>query len=572
MSTAFIVTPRVGPPAPLPALGSLAPYLADPSVTDVFVNGRGGLFVDHGSGARACPEWRASEREVRQLATALIAAGNRHVDDAHPCVDVRLPGGLRVHVVLAPISTAGTAISIRVARPGVSTFEDLVALGAADAHEALFLQEAVARRANFLVSGAAGVGKTTLLAALLALAPATERIVTIEDVAELVIDHPHHVALEARQPNLEGAGAVSLARLVREALRMKPDRLVIGECRGGEVRELLTALNTGHDGGAGTVHANSLADVATRLEALGALAGLDDAALARQVASAMEFVVHLERDRDGARRIAAIGDFRIEDGRLRVVQRAYAAAPGSRRAKRVSAGGGRRSAEQPSDAGSARAFGPDAETVEIGGIASGSVVGREPTDGVLDGVVADPGPTGRAIERPSTDADLTGRTVLDSAADWDVTVGTAARSSADEELSWRPSVESTDASSQRHVEHAVPYGAGGIPSWGQRLPVSAARPDDLSMQASVPAAAVTPAGLTPAPAAPAAPAARTSGLPPRSTVPNAPAAWPATSLSVHAQPTGVTSTTGATVRSPLLSRRPGFVPARRAPEVPRAAA
>lgn len=301
-------------------LGSLAPYLDDPAVTDLFVNGSNGLFVDKGDGAQRVAGWRASEREVRELAASLISAGGRHVDDAHPCVDVRLHGGLRVHVVLAPIATSGTAISIRVARSDVSAFAELLARGTATPEHGAFLRRAIARRSNFLISGAAGVGKTTMLSALLALANPAERIVTIEDVAELRIAHPHHVALEARQANLEGAGAVSLAQLVREALRMKPDRLVVGECRGGEVRELLSALNTGHDGGAGTVHANSLTDVAARLEALGALAGLDDSALARQVVSAIDFVVHLERDRTGMRRVAAIGTFEIQDGQLRVVE------------------------------------------------------------------------------------------------------------------------------------------------------------------------------------------------------------------------------------------------------------
>jgi pilus assembly protein CpaF len=169
------------------------------------------------------------------------------------------------------------------------------------------LEDAVARRENLLITGAAGAGKTTLLAAMLGCAPASDRIVTIEDVAELRLQHPHHVRLEARQANLEGAGAIGLARLVREALRMRPDRLVVGECRGEEVRELLSALNTGHDGGAGTLHANGLNDVPARLEALGALAGLDDRALARQAASAIGCVLHIDRDGNGSRRLAAAG-------------------------------------------------------------------------------------------------------------------------------------------------------------------------------------------------------------------------------------------------------------------------
>ena len=222
-------------------------------------------------------------------------------------MDVRLEGGVRVHAVLPPVAAEGTAISIRVPRLADVSLAALEERGMFGAGVRDRLQHAVARRENLLVTGAAGAGKTTLLAALLAAAPPGERIVTIEDVAELRIDHPHHVRLEARQANLEGAGAIGLARLVREALRMRPDRLVVGECRGEEVRELLTALNTGHDGGAGTLHANSLHDVPPRLEALGALAALGDRALARQVVSAIGLVLHVERGDVGVRRLAAAG-------------------------------------------------------------------------------------------------------------------------------------------------------------------------------------------------------------------------------------------------------------------------
>lgn len=321
MTEPFIVQAAPEAQTLLPVLQPFADELADTRVTDLFVNGATGLFIDRGNGADRVPSWRASEREVRDLAAALIGAGGRHIDDAHPCVDVRLPGGYRVHAVLAPVAASGTAISIRVPRAGRSNVDALAERGAFGVGVEEWLRAAIARRANFLVSGAAGVGKTTLLSALLSESPQDERIVTIEDVVELDLDHPHHVALESRQANLEGAGAVTLATLVREALRMKPDRLVIGECRGAEVRELLTALNTGHDGGAGTVHANSLADVATRLEALGALAGLGDTALARQVVSALEFVVHLEKDRSGRRHVAAIGEFRLVGDRLTVIPR-----------------------------------------------------------------------------------------------------------------------------------------------------------------------------------------------------------------------------------------------------------
>ncbi|KAJ1681881.1 hypothetical protein LUZ63_022891 [Rhynchospora breviuscula] len=304
----------------VPALRPFAPFLEDPEVTDVFVNGAAGLFVDRGAGAEPQPGWRASGEEVRELAVALIALGGRHIDDATPAVDVRLEGGLRVHAVLPPIAADGAVISIRVPRVDAPDLAALRERGMFDAHLHRRLEAIVAARENLLVTGAAGAGKTTLLAALLGCAPASERIVTIEDVAELRIVHPHHVRLEARQANLEGVGAVGLARLVREALRMRPDRLVVGECRGEEVRELLSALNTGHDGGAGTLHANGLDDVPARLEALGALAGLDDRALARQVASAIHHVVHVGRDAAGRRVVQGIGSPAVDDrGRLSIV-------------------------------------------------------------------------------------------------------------------------------------------------------------------------------------------------------------------------------------------------------------
>ncbi|AZS37678.1 Putative conjugal transfer protein [Microbacterium lemovicicum] len=295
------------------ALEPLGRYLDDDLVTDLFVNGGAGLFVDRGHGPVRQQAWRAGEEEVRALAVALIALGGRHIDDATPCVDVRLDGGMRVHAVLPPVSAEGTAISIRVPRLGAADLDRLERRGMFSTATGARLREIVERRENVLITGAAGAGKTTLLAALLASAPAQERIVTIEDVAELRIDHPHHVRLEARQPNLEGVGAIGLARLVREALRMRPDRLVVGECRGDEVRELLSALNTGHDGGAGTVHANGLDDVPARLEALGALAGLDAVALARQVVSAIHWVIHVARDGTGRRIVSGIGRPTMDD-------------------------------------------------------------------------------------------------------------------------------------------------------------------------------------------------------------------------------------------------------------------
>lgn len=293
--------------------GPLAPFVARPGVTDVFVNGTRGLWYDDGRGLQRDDTWWCDERSLRELAVRLVGFGGRHVDEATPCVDVRLRGGLRVHAVLPPISTEGTLLSIRIPRRESFRLADLVAAGMVSDRQEQRLRAAIAGRKNLLVTGPAGSGKTTLLSALLAEAPPHERLVCIEDVAELRVRHPHVVSLEARQSNLEGAGEVGLARLVREALRMRPDRVIVGECRGAEVRELLAALNTGHDGGAGTLHANSLTDVPARLEALGALAGMSVEAVARQAVSAIGLVVHLERV-DGVRRIATLGRFGLDTG------------------------------------------------------------------------------------------------------------------------------------------------------------------------------------------------------------------------------------------------------------------
>jgi pilus assembly protein CpaF len=313
--------PGAAAPAPpgrrLPEFGELAGILIDPRVTDVFVNGAHGIWIDRGGGLERRPEQAIDEAGARELAVRLIALGGRHIDEAAPCVDVRLHDGIRVHAVLPPVSPRGTLLSIRLPRRRPLAIDDLVSAGFFELIPAEPVLELVATRANILVTGAGGSGKTTLLSALLGAAAPTDRIVAIEDVAELQVGHPHFVSLEARQPNLEGAGEIGLARLVREALRMRPDRLVLGECRGAEVRELLAALNTGHDGGAGTLHANSLEDVPARLEALGALAGLGVTAIARQAVSALDAVLHVER-RNDVRRLVQLGRFAIDhDGRLR---------------------------------------------------------------------------------------------------------------------------------------------------------------------------------------------------------------------------------------------------------------
>lgn len=302
------------------AFGGLLPLLDDPDLRDLLLQVRGDaaqLWVDRGAGAQQVQGWCASPEAVARLGTALIAAGGRHLDELHPCADVRLGDGIRVHAVLPPVAVSGAAVSVRVPRIAPLGFAELVSAGLCGATIADLLVAAISERRNLLITGATGSGKTTVLGALLDLSGAAERIITIEDVAELRLRHPHLVSLEARQANSEGTGEVTLDRLLREALRMRPDRIVLGECRGAEIVTLLTALNTGHDGGAGTLHASTLADVPARLEALGALAGLSPEATARQVTAALHLVVHLERGPHG-HRVAAVGKPSLQAGVLAV--------------------------------------------------------------------------------------------------------------------------------------------------------------------------------------------------------------------------------------------------------------
>ncbi|UZN02441.1 TadA family conjugal transfer-associated ATPase [Cellulomonas sp. S1-8] len=303
--------------------GDLQQWLDDPAVTDVLVNGPQDVWVERAGALTRIDVDLGTPADVRALAVRLAAAAGRRLDDAAPTVDARLPDGTRLHAVLPPLAESCTVLSLRVVRPRAFTLADLVAAGAVAPALVPVLRGLVASRANLLVSGATGAGKTTLLAALLSLVPHDERIVLVEESGELMADHPHVVRLTSRPPNVDGAGGVDLADLVRQALRMRPDRIVLGECRGAEVREVLAALNTGHEGGCATLHANTAADVPARLEALAALAGLDRAALAAQAASAVDAVLHVRRVRhghDAGRRYlaeVAVVD-RADDGGLRV--------------------------------------------------------------------------------------------------------------------------------------------------------------------------------------------------------------------------------------------------------------
>ncbi|MGC4790085.1 TadA family conjugal transfer-associated ATPase [Micromonospora sp. DT178] len=278
--------------------GPLAPLLADPEVTDVLVNGVR-VWVDRGRGLHQVAVPLGTVDDVRRLAQRLTASAGRRLDDGSPYADARLPDGTRLHAVLPPVATDGPYLSLRTFRQRPFTLDELVSRGTVPRPVAPVLSAVVAARLAYLVTGGTGSGKTTLLNTLLGLVPATERIVLVEDAAELHPRHPHVVGLQARTANVEGSGAVGLTDLVRQALRMRPDRLVVGECRGGEVVDLLAALNTGHDGGAGTLHANAPSDVPARLEALGMLGGLPRPALHAQVAAALQVLLQVRRSTEG---------------------------------------------------------------------------------------------------------------------------------------------------------------------------------------------------------------------------------------------------------------------------------
>lgn len=286
--------------------GVLDSLLAAPEVTDVVVNGPHQVFVDRGAGLEPAGLTFGSDDEVRRLAVRLAASVGRRLDDGSPFVDARLPNGVRVHAVLGSVAECGTCLSLRIPRRRRLSLADWVAGGALARDAAELLSRLIAVRGAFLVSGGTGSGKTTLLATLLGGVPAHERILIVEDSRELDPQHPHCVRLEGRPANAEGAGAVTLTDLVRQALRMRPDRLVVGEVRGAELADLLMALNTGHEGGCGTIHANSAADVPARLEALGALAGLGRAALHAQVLAALDAIIHIRRLPDGRRWVEEI--------------------------------------------------------------------------------------------------------------------------------------------------------------------------------------------------------------------------------------------------------------------------
>lgn len=298
--------------------GPLQPLVRDPAVTDILVNAPDEVWLDRGRGLERCDVTFADADAVLLLAQRLASAAGRRLDEAAPFVDARLPDGSRLHAVIPPIADRCATISLRIPRRRAFGLDELISSGTIDAAGADWLRAVVDARLAFLITGGTGSGKTTILAALLGLVPATDRLLIVEDSAELRPDHPHIVRLEARPPNVEGAGAVTLRDLVRQALRMRPDRLVVGEVRGAEVVDLLAALNTGHEGGCGTVHANSPEDVPARLEALGLMAGLPRDAVHSLIVAGLHVVIHLERHRSG-RRVSSIHVLQDAGGRARAV-------------------------------------------------------------------------------------------------------------------------------------------------------------------------------------------------------------------------------------------------------------
>ena len=291
-------------------LGPLDALLGDPTIDEVMVNGPEAVWIERRGRIERTPTSFGSEADLMHAIERILAPLGRRVDEAAPLCDARLPDGSRVNVIIPPLALTGPCLTIRRFRRQGFSLDDLVAAGTLPAPLAELLADSVGGRASILVSGGTSSGKTTTLNALSGAIPDGERIVTIEDAAELRLRQSHVIRLEARPPNLEGSGEVTIRQLVRNALRMRPDRIVVGEVRGAEALDMLMALNTGHDGSLSTVHANSPADALRRVETLALMAGLGlpHGAVRDQVAGALELVVHQARDRDGARRVHSVAE------------------------------------------------------------------------------------------------------------------------------------------------------------------------------------------------------------------------------------------------------------------------
>jgi pilus assembly protein CpaF len=303
-------------------LGPLEEFLADDTITEIMVNGPHQVYIEREGRLYLTGQDFMDDSSVLAIIERIVAPLGRRIDESQPYVDARLPDGSRVNAVIAPLSLTGPCVTIRKfsRRPLEDT--DLVRLGTLTPEISTFLRVCVQARRNVVVSGGTGSGKTTLLNVLSAFIPETERIITIEDAAELRLVQPHLVRLEARPPNIEGRGAIAIRDLVRNALRMRPDRIIVGECRGGEALDMLQAMNTGHDGSLTTIHANAPRDVISRLETMVLMSGLDlpSRAIREQIASAVDLIVHESRFSDGSRKITSVTEIVGLEGNQIVMQ------------------------------------------------------------------------------------------------------------------------------------------------------------------------------------------------------------------------------------------------------------
>jgi pilus assembly protein CpaF len=290
------------------AFGPIEPLLRDPSITEIMVNGPNKVWVERNGQLSKTDVRFEDEEHVRRIIDRIIAPLGRRCDESSPMVDARLPDGSRVNAIIPPLSLIGPVITIRKFSRDLLTMESLIRMGSLTAEVANFLSACVGARINTLISGGTGSGKTTLLNIMSSYIPSSERIVTIEDAAELQLRQDHVITLEKRPPNVEGRGEVTIRQLVVNALRMRPDRLIVGEVRGPEALDMLQAMNTGHDGSMTTLHSNSPRDTLARLETMVLMAGFDlpHRAIREQIASAVELIVHQDRMSDGSRRIVRV--------------------------------------------------------------------------------------------------------------------------------------------------------------------------------------------------------------------------------------------------------------------------
>ena len=286
--------------------------LSNPDITDVLVNGHKEVWIDHGQGLEKTKLTFLNEERVRSLAQRLALSTGRRLDQSQPFVDAQLSKTIRLHAVLSPIANPGTVISLRIHRPQILSLDELVINKTITTSQKDFLNQIIKEKKSFVICGGTGSGKTTLLNSLLSKVNRNQRILIIEDSRELNPQHPHVVSLEGRPANIEGMGLITMKDLIKQSLRMRADRLIIGEVRGAEVIDWLSALNTGHSGSAGTIHANSIHEVIIRFESLGLMAGLSKEAIHSQLRTALDYVIHIERDSDGKRQVKAFGEFQTD--------------------------------------------------------------------------------------------------------------------------------------------------------------------------------------------------------------------------------------------------------------------